>query len=284
MLRVKDSDLVLTLQSGVAYGHVGNSGAAFALQRLGRDVVRIDTVRFSNHPAHGGFSGGPAPAAEIDAQIEGLAARGLLADIGCVMSGYLGTAENAAAVGRAVDAVRKVRPDVVYSLDPVMGDRPAGRFVAEDIPPAIIDGLAPKADVVTPNIFELEALTGLTIGDATDAVAAARKLAADGKTVFATGLRVGDGVQTIAVSGAGAWSVTTPFSAAPAYGAGDAFAAVLQARLLAGAAPPEALSHAASAIYAVLQATEASGGRELALIPAQASLAAPPHMFAAEEF
>jgi len=281
----EDSDLVLTLQSSVAYGHVGNAGAAFALQRLGRDVARIDTVRFSNHPKHGGYAGGPSSAAEIDAIVEGLAARDLLANVGAVLSGYLGTAENALAVARAVAAVRKARPDARYCLDPVIGDRPAGRFVAADIPPAIIEKLLPLADIVTPNAFELEVLTGAVVTDARSAANAARTLAGQGRTpvVVVTGLKRDGDVETIAVERGAAWVVRTPEVAAPAYGAGDLFCAIFLARIMCGARVPKALSLAASSMHAVFAATASLGRPGLALIEAQATLVDPPKLFPARE-
>lgn len=281
-----DSDLVLTLQSSVAFGHVGNATAAFALQRLGRDVVRIDTVRFSNHPKHGGFAGGPAPADEIDALVGGLAERGMLRQVGAVLSGYLGTAGNAAAVARAVDAARAARPGALYCLDPVMGDRPGGRYVAADIPDAIRADLLPRADIVMPNAFELELLSGLAVADAEGAVVASRRLieARGDGLIVATGLEAAGGLETVVVEAASAWRVRTPRIDAPAYGAGDLFCALFLARYLEDRAPARALSLAVSGIQAVFEATARLCRPELALIEAQAAFAAPDHIYAAEAF
>ena len=279
----EDSDLVLTLQSSVACGNVGNAAAAFALQRLGRDVIRIDTVRFSNHPKHGGYSGGPTPAAEMNLLVDGLAERGLLSQVGAVLSGYLGTAENAAAVARAVEAVKAVRPDAVYCLDPVMGDRPGGRFVAETIPPVIQNRLLPLADIATPNAFELELLSGIAVQDVATAADAAKSLAESGKLIVATGIHTGENLVSIVAAGARAWQVRTPIVDAPAYGAGDLFCAVFLARRLEGLLPTAALAQAASSVHAVFAETRRRGSPELALIPAQAALANPPHIFSVEE-
>lgn len=281
----RTGDLVLTLQSSVAFGHVGNAAAAFALQRLGRDVVRIDTVRFSNHPKHGGYAGGPAPAAEIDALVEGLRARGLLAHVGAALSGYLGTAENAGAVARAVESLRAVRPDALYCLDPVIGDRPAGRFVAPDVPDAIRTRLLPLADILTPNAFELETLTGAKVETAADAVAAARSLMRTCRAtlVVATGLGGPDSVLTAAVTADGAWRAEAPRVEAPAYGAGDLFGALFLARILDGQPPDAALGLAANAMAAVFATTRRLGRPELALVEAQAELADPPRTIPVEE-
>lgn len=281
----EDSDLVLTLQSGVAYGHVGNATAAFALQRLGRDVIRIDTVRFSNHPKHGGYAGGPTPAAEIDALVDGLAERGMLKPVAAVLSGYLGTAENGRAVARAVRATRRARPDAIYCLDPVIGDAPAGRFVAEDVPPVIRDDLAPLADVMTPNAFELGFLTGETFTTPAEAARAARRLQRTdgGPLVVVTGLPTDDGLATLAVSADAAWMAETPVSSAPAYGAGDLFCALFLARYLEGGGAARALGLAVNAVHAVFRETERLGAPELTLIESQAALAAPPDKFPVRE-
>lgn len=280
----EDSDLVLTLQSSVACGHVGNAAAAFALQRLGRDVIRVDTVRFSNHPKHGGHAGGPAPAAEIDALIDGLATRGMLRPVAAVLSGYLGTAENGHAVARAVEAVRRGRPGALYCLDPVIGDAPAGRFVAADIPPVVRDRLLPLADIVTPNVFELAELAGAPVATTADVLRAARGLqAADRRPlVVTTGLKTPAGVRSIAVAADRAWAVDAPEVDAPAYGAGDLFCAVFLARYLEGGAADRALASAASAMHAVFAETARRGRSELALIEAQAALAEPPRLFPVE--
>lgn len=276
------SDLVLTLQSSVAYGHVGNASAAFALQRLGRDVIRIDTVRFSNHPKHEGYAGGPAEASEIDALMDGLERRGMLKPVAAVLSGYLGTAANGAAVARAVEAARRARPDAIYCLDPVIGDLPAGRFVAEDIPPVIQERLAPLADIMTPNAFELGLMSGMAVEEPADAIAAARRLQRpDGRPlVVATGVRSGASLTTLAIEADAAWAIETPVVAAPAYGAGDLFCAVFLGRYLEGGGAARALGLAANAVHAVFRTTADMGAPELALIAAQGALADPPDAFA----
>jgi pyridoxine kinase len=275
---------VLTIQSSVAYGHVGNSAAAFALQRLGRDVIRIDTVRFSNHPAHGGFSGEPASASEIDALISGLSARGFLAEISAILSGYLGTFENTQAVRRAVLEAKKSNPGSIYCLDPVIGDHPKGQFVAKDIPKAIASDLLPLADIITPNAFELEVLSGLTVQSPSDAIKAARVLLQQSQLqiVVTTGLHLQNEVITVATTPEQAWQVCTPRIDAPAFGAGDLFCALFLARHLEKISLDRALSLAASGVFAVFRETALSGSLELALIKAQDALANPPEVFPAQ--
>ncbi len=270
---------VLSIQSSVAHGHVGNSAAAFALQRMGRDVMRIDTVRFSNHPAHGGFSGGPAEAAEIDSLVDGLVARGFLGDCAAVLSGYLGTAANGEAVARAAERVRDASPGALFVCDPVMGDDPKGLFVHADIPAVMREVLVPAADIVTPNRFELQTLTGLPCDSRESVLDAARLVLEWGPhTVVVTGLRFAeDRIETLAVTQEAAWSVLAPRIDGPAFGAGDTFCAVFLARYLEQPDVARAVSLACASVRAVLRETV----EELALIPAQSALVAPPEVIAA---
>jgi pyridoxine kinase len=270
---------VLSIQSSVAHGHVGNSAAAFALQRMGRDVMRVDTVRFSNHPAHGGFSGGAASAAEIDTLVDGLAARRFLDQCAAVLSGYLGTAANGEAVARAVKLVRAASPGALFVCDPVMGDDPKGLFVQSDIPAVMREVLAPAADIVTPNRFELETLTGLPCDSRESVLTAARQVLDWGpQTVVVTGLAFTKGrIETLAVTQEAAWSVLAPRIEGPAFGAGDTFCAVFLARWLEQPDVARAVSLACASVRAILRETV----DELALIPAQSALVAPPEVIAA---
>lgn len=266
---------VLTIQSAVACGHVGNSGAEFALRRLGFPTVRLDTVQFSNHPAHGGFRGGPVATAVLAELLEGLAERGMLARCGAVLSGYLGTAGNAAVVETAVTRLRAARENLVFCCDPVLGDHPRGLYVHADVPEAM-RRLVSMADVAIPNRFELGFLTGLPVETAAEQVAAARALAATGpRLVVVTGVAAGAELGALAVTADGAWLAAAPYVDAPASGAGDVFAAVFLARWLEKRDAARALSLAVSSIHAVIAATAAAGADELALVAAQDMLPAP---------
>jgi pyridoxine kinase len=274
---------VLSIQSSVAAGAVGNSAAVFCLQRLGIDVVRLDTVRFSNHPGHGGFVGGPAEPAELSRLVEGLDARGLLAGTGCVLSGYLGAGEQGAIVADAVARARHAAPACLYALDPVMGDR--GRvFVRPDVVDAI-RALAPLADILFPNVFELGLLTGRPTGTLAEVRAAAGTLRAGGRPdriVIVTSVPDSGRLGTLACDRDGDFIVRVPPIDHPAYGAGDSFAALFLARHLATREVAGALSLATSSVHAVVAATAAKGAIDLALVACQAALSQPPAVFPAE--
>ena len=169
---------ILSIQSSVSYGHVGNSAATFALQRLGHEVWRIDTVRFSNHPGHGGFRGGAASAGELADLVEGLAERGWLGGVDAVLTGYLGAAEQGPVVAAAATRVKAANPKALWLLDPVIGDK--GRIFVKPGIPEFLRQVAGKADILTPNAFELAYLTGRPCETPAQAIAAARALRGDG--------------------------------------------------------------------------------------------------------
>ena len=282
---------ILSIQSAVAYGHVGNAAAVFPLQRLGAEVWPIDTLQFSNHPGYGARTGEVFPAAWTRALVDGIAARGVLGSCDGVLSGYLGEAETAGAVAHAVALVRATRPDALYCCDPVIGDAGAGVYVRPGVAAAIAADLLPAADIATPNRFELTFLTGQAGASLAEAKTAARALAsglraAGPRTVLVTSLRTeatpADAIDLLAVEGDGAWLLRTPLLALAVNGAGDALAALFLFHRLASGNAAAALGAAASALHGVLRATAAAGARELALVAAQAELVAPSVRFVAQ--
>lgn len=278
---------ILSIHSSVALGHVGNSGVAFALRRLGHDVWPVNSVVFSNHPAHGGLRGRVTPAAEIADLVEGLAERGVLARCDAVLTGYLGAAEHTQAVMDAVLRVREANPQALWLCDPVIGDGSGGSgriYVKPGIAEWMRDAAVPQADILTPNAFELQFLSGRVPDSIATALAAIDGLRARMRTaaaaVTATGLRLTDApprtLTTLAVDAAGAWRVTVPEIAHPAHGAGDVFAAVLLGRMLAGEPLARAAQLAAASLYGIIAAT-ADGAADLALVAAQDEIVSPGH-------
>lgn len=281
---------VLSVQSHVAYGYVGNRAAVFPLQRLGFEVWAVNTVQFSNHTGYGSWAGEVFSAEQVRGVIQGIFERVAPAACDAVLSGYLGDAALGEAILEAVGQVRSARPEAVYACDPVMGDVGRGLFVRPDIPDFMRARAVPAAELVTPNQFELELLTGRQLGSLADAVAAARALLAGGpKVVVVTSLRhvatPADVIQMLAVAAEGAWLVSTPYlplEPAP-NGAGDAVTALFLAHYLKGGrSVPAALSGMAAAVFEIIAATHRAGTRELQLIAAQDRLVAPTRRFEAE--
>jgi len=272
---------ILSIQSSVAYGHVGNSAAVFPLQRLGHEVWPVFTVHFSNHTGYGAWRGPLVAPDDVAAVITGIAERGVLSSCDAVLSGYLGGAGIAEVILSAVEQVKAANPAATYTCDPVMGNATSGCFVDPAIPPIIRARVVPQADLITPNQFELGFLTDTTPLSLEETLSSADLARAMGpSTVLVTSVFNGDAetAQTIgmlAVTGEGAWLVETPRLQVLANGSGDITAALFTAHLHETGSPAEALARTASSVYAVLKATLESGERELRLVAAQDAIAHP---------
>jgi pyridoxine kinase len=279
---------VLSIQSHVAYGHVGNSSAVFALQRLGVEVWPIHTVQFSNHTGYGAWRGRIFDGESIDEVVEGIAERGVLGSCDAVLSGYLGSCDVGQAVVSAVARVREANPAAVYCCDPVLGDVGRGVFVRPGIPELLREVAVPVADVVTPNHYELDLLAGTStrsLASVKEAVAAVQALGP--RTVLTTSLVAedtpADAVDLLASEGGRHFRVRTPRLGLAVNGAGDAVAALFLAHRLRTGSATDALAAAAASVYGLLARTEAARSRELLLVAAQDELVRPGRSFAVEE-
>lgn len=274
---------ILSIQSHVSYGHVGNSAAVFPLQRLGFEVWPIMTVLFSNHTGYGAFRGRPVGADWQREILAGLEERGALARTRAVLSGYLGDPATAEVVVEAVERVRRHRPDAVYACDPVIGDDGRGTFVRPGIPELLRDRILPLATLVKPNRFELSHLSGIEVRTLEDALEAARSLRARGpELVVVTSLSLPDregALGMLADSAEGSWLVWTPRLPVTLNGTGDVFAALLLGEWLLTRDPEKALARTASAVYGLVEATWRAESRELLLVEAQEAIVTPPHEF-----
>jgi pyridoxine kinase len=229
---------ILSIQSCVAYGHVGNSAAVFPLQRMGFEVWPVNTVHFSNHTGYGRWRGSVLAAEDVAGVIRGIEDRGVLPGCDAVLSGYMGDSSLGEVIVGAVGRVKEHNPKAVYCCDPVMGDAGRGFFVRPGIPEFFREVAVPAADVITPNQFELEFLTGVKVRDLDDALGAADEARRLGPETLLTTSRlrrkdaVAGIIEMLAVSGEDAWLVGTPLLALEVNGAGDATAALFLARLL----------------------------------------------------
>ncbi len=276
---------ILSIQSAVAYGHVGNSAAVFPLQRLGFEVWPVDTVQFSNHTGYAAWRGRAWDAETLAAVISGIGERGQFAECAAVLSGYLGELALGETVLGAVAAVRAANPAALYCCDPVIGDDHSGSFVRPGIAHFFRDRALLAADIITPNRFELAFLAGRSVESAADALAAAASLRARGpRLVLATSLPAGaDEIAMLALGEAGGFWVATPRLPLLANGAGDLAAALFLGHYLRTRDAAAALGAMASSVYAVIEATARSGAAELAIIAAQDALVAPPRRFTPQQ-
>lgn len=272
---------VISIQSHVAYGHVGNAAAVLPLQRLGFEVWPVMTVQFSNHTGYGAWTGDVFPPEHIHSLLQGMIERGALDTCQGVLTGYMGDANLGQAMLMARDAVKERNPDALYACDPVMGDVGRGIFVRPEIPDFMRERAVPAADVITPNQFELELLTGVEVrrlGDALDG--AGRVMDMGPKVVLVTSLRheeTPEGtIEMLAATSEGAWVVSTPLLPLepPPNGAGDTVSALFLGHLLRDTPVPQALARTAFSIFKIFQGTHAAGSRELQLVANQDWMAA----------
>jgi pyridoxine kinase len=278
---------LLSIQSHVAYGHVGNSAAVFPLQRLGCEVWPIHTVQFSNHTGYGSWRGRVFEADSIRDVMDGIAARGVLGSCDGVLSGYVGAADTGEAILDAVAQVRAANPQARYCCDPVIGDVGRGVFVRPGIPEFMRQRMVPAANIVIPNQFELDLLSGrssATLRDARAAVEAVRALGP--RAVLVTSLHTdetpADNIDLLACDDAGCFRLRTPKLPISVNGAGDAIAALFFLHYLRSNSAADALSQAASSIFGVLRRTADANAREILLIEAQEEFVWPSRVFQAE--
>ena len=279
---------ILSIQSAVAYGHVGNSAAVFPLQRIGVDVMPVYTVNFSNHTGYGAWRGPLISPDEVRDVITGIEERGVFPQVDVVLSGYQGGEGIADVILEAVARVKAANPSAVYACDPVMGNAKSGCFVAPAIPVLLRDRVVPAADLITPNQFELGYLTGTEPDTLESTLESVDLIRASGpRTVLVTSVERPDRepgtIEMLAVDDAGAWIVQTPLLPLKANGSGDVTAALFTAHYRRSGDAADALARTTSSVFDLLERTHASGERELQLVESQQAYAHPRMQFAVQQ-
>jgi len=266
---------VLSIQSHVAYGHVGNASAVFPMQRLGVEVWPVHTVQFSNHTGYGAWRGPVFDAAMIRDVVQGIGDRGVFSGCDAVLSGYMGSAEIGAAILEAVASVRAANPKALYCCDPVIGDVEEGVYVRPGIEAFLRAQAVPQADILTPNQFELGLLT---------AIAALR--ARGPRVVLVTSALCtdtpSDSIDMLAGAGGQLFRVRTPRLAIAVNGAGDCIAALFLVHYARTGSAAAALGAAAASVYGLLKRTAEVGSREILTVAAQEEYVNPSERFPVE--
>ncbi|WP_159601743.1 pyridoxal kinase PdxY [Agromyces humi] len=279
---------VLSIQSAVAYGHVGNSAAVFPLQRIGVEVMPVYTVNFSNHTGYGAWRGPLISPDDVREVIAGIEDRGAFPEIDVILSGYQGSEGIADVILDTVARIKAANPAAVYSCDPVMGNAKSGCFVAPAIPVLLRERVVPAADLITPNQFELGYLTGTEPGSLESTLESVDLARASGpRTVLVTSVERPDRddgtIEMLAVDDRGAWIVRTPLLPLKANGSGDVTAALFTAHYRRTGDAADALARTASSVFDLLENTHESGERELRLVESQDAYAHPRMQFEAHQ-
>ncbi len=282
---------VLSIQSWVAFGHVGNASAMFPLPRLGVEVWAVNTVQFSNHTGYGKWRGAVFTGDMVREIVTGIDERGVLGSCDGVLSGYMGDAGIGEAILEAVAKVKAANPSALYCCDPVIGavigDVGRGVFVRPGIPEFMREHAVPAADLITPNQFELELLAGRRIVGLDDLNAALDTAHALGPSVvLVTSVQLADTpadrIDMVASDGRSRWRVRTPMLPLSINGAGDAVAALFFVHFARGGDAKLALGAAAASIFGLLRRTAEAGSREILTVAAQDEFVAPSTRFEVE--
>jgi pyridoxine kinase len=263
--------LVISIQSQVVHGHVGNSAAVHAMQAEGVNVAAVPTTLLSNHPRYPTLRGRVLEAELVADLLKGVEERDLVDEAAVLVTGYLGSPDNATVVADFVERALTRNLKLVYLCDPVIGDD--GRvYVADGILDVVRHRLLPAASLITPNQFELELLSGVTVADTEGLRAAAAAIAGRGRIdIVATGCTLTDTpagqVETILCAGGQLSRFATPRLPIRPYGTGDLLTGLIAAHLAKGTAIEAALRLAVETIFAVLVRTQEAGSAEMRLVP-----------------
>jgi pyridoxine kinase len=286
---------VLSIQSHVVYGHAGNSAAVFPLQRLGWEVWAINTVEFSNHTGYKAWRGEALSPALTEELVLGLEERDVLKQCDAVLSGYLGNPETGRAIIGTVRKVRSHAPKALYCCDPVMGDEGRGFFVKPEIPDIFKNEIIPLADILTPNQFELCALTGMNAETLPEILEAVKRLHSLGpRIILVTSLKIQEDRETkspeigmLASDGNDTYRISTPElyfeNSSSMAGSGDLTSSIFLSRYLESRDLKQSLELSAASIYGIMEATHRAKSPELLIIAAQEQLVSPGFSFRAEK-
>ncbi len=254
---------VLSIQSHVVFGCAGNSAAVFPMRRMGLEVWPVNTVQFSNHTQYSaGWQGMVMPNGHIRQLMAGLADIGVLGQCDAILSGYLGSAEQGEEILAAVAHLKALNPAARYFCDPVMGHPDKGCIVAPGVADFLKNRALACADLLAPNLLELEQLTGREIHNLSEALAACQQLREGGvklvmvKHLGRAGLSL-DRFEMLLVCEEGAFHISRPlyeFQRQP-IGVGDLLSATMLANLLAGFTPVAAFERTNASVDMVLAQT-----------------------------
>ncbi|TYC53650.1 pyridoxal kinase [Rhodobacterales bacterium] len=266
---------ILVITSQVVRGGISGRGQVFSLERGGHEVWFLPTILLPWHPGQGKGTR-IVPAAEGFSSIAAdLAGSPKLAEVGAVISGYLGDPEQAAAIAGLVKAVKAINPETPFLCDPVMGDHDddgGALYVPKATAQAIRDELVPLADIVTPNSFELGWLTGREITSEMQALAAARTLGNARVLVTSSPALRRNAIANLLAGPRGAVAAEHSAIADPPNGTGDLMAALFLSNLMAGLDDEEALKRASASVFELVARSVRKGADELLFAEEQQSV------------
>lgn len=257
--------VVLILGSHVASSRVGGTLASLtlALSPFEIEPIHVPTTLLGRHPGWGTPGGGAVPDALFSGMLEGIASNGLFAGIDAVLTNYFANAAQLEITARAIDAIKAANPGTLVLVDPVMGDAPAGLYVSSDTAAAMGDHLVPRADFLTPNLWELGFMTGLSTRSLSHIKYAAQTL---GRPTIVTSVRADNGIGAMLVDGNEAWLCVHPETKSAPKGTGDLFAALFLGHVLNGQIPRHAMAKALAGVAALVETSAAWSTSDLPIV------------------
>lgn len=261
---------IISIQSQVVHGHVGNSAAVLPMQAHGLNVAAVPTTLLSNHPGFETMRGRVLEPELVGDLLRGVEERGLIETSRYIVSGYLGSRANGEVVAAFVKRARQRNPDIIYICDPVMGDAHLGVFVADQVVECLCDELVPLADLLTPNQFEVGLIVGSRPSTWRELAAAVVQIQARrGARVVVTGCTLADtpagSLENIVFDGKNRTRLTSPRLPMVPVGTGDLYTGLLNAKLARGDTLVEAARRAATAVLDILERTMAENEHEMQL-------------------
>jgi pyridoxine kinase len=245
---------VLAISSHVARGCVGLAATAPALQWLGHEVWALPTVLLASRPGLGQFAKHDLPPADLEAMLAALEADGCWQSLDAVFTGYFPSPRSVATAAQAIARIKAANAGTLICIDPILGD--AGKlYVSTETAEAIRDQLLPLASITTPNLFELQWLTGTSVTERDDIARAARELGPP-LTIVTSALPTLENITTLLAATEGFFEVSVPARDGIPNGAGDLFAGLLLGHLLNGHSSEAALDASLQHLDRVLAASE----------------------------
>lgn len=259
--------LVLILGSHVAGSRVGGTLASLALAQspMKIDPMHVPTTLLGRHPGWGVPGGGSVSPDLFAGMLEGIAANGLFAAIDGVLTDYFASAEQVQIAARAIDAVKTANPKAIILVDPVLGDAPGGLYVGQGVADALGEHLVPRADFLTPNLWELGYLTQTSPQDLQQIHHAATAL---GRPSLISSVERNGEIGGMLVEGSRAWLATHAKAAEPPKGTGDLMATMFLAQLIAGQTAQHAMALALAGVSYTVGRAQDWGAQELPIVAA----------------
>ena len=256
---------VLILSSYVAASRVGGALQALALARLGIEPVLVPTVVFGRHPGWGAPGGSATAPETFESMLDAVGAQGAACD--AVIAGYFASAEQVAVAAKAIEKAE----GATIVVDPIMGDEESGLYVKAPVAEAIATRLVPRADLMTPNAWELERLSGLAVTGEATAVAAAERL---GRPALVSSVRAGAEIGVVYAAGGRGWLASHARSASAPKGTGDLLTALFVAAQLQEFAIHDALQVAVGAVAEAVAAADDAPDLPIAALPTRLAASA----------